>query len=159
MEKTRRIATNDIPRSEAAVDGLFGGMWAGAAMAVVIIIAGLWNGDTISESISRFSPIESPDPLTAVVTHLALSAVYGLVYAILINIFHKIFRLSGWINLLMGVPYGLLLWLLAVGVWLPVAASSLIEIPPVMLALAHLIYGLILGLYMSVKVRNSEEAI
>ena len=159
MNKTERIPTYRTTMSEAAIDGLFGGLWAGVAMGVVVIISGLWAGDTIWDSVGRFSPTNTPQPLIAVFTHLALSAVYGLIYAILTNFLFRVWNPIVFIKVIVGVLYGFLLWLLAIGVLLPVATSPLGEISLVMLAFAHLIYGLVLGLYMSVKVDESKETI
>jgi hypothetical protein len=81
------------------------------------------------------------------VLHLAVSGTYGLVFALVWFIISRLggFRPSNWMAGLVGTAYGALLWLLAQTVLLPGTGSALLTIPTWQFALAHLLYGLVLG--------------
>ena len=135
---------------DAAVDGLLSGVGAGLLMAALLLAAGWIGGRGWQTVLQQFDPGASPSALTGAVTHLAVSGVYGILFATLWRSLSKVWRrLPAW---LAGAVYGLLLWLLAATVTAARAnlgGSWLQGIPPAQLAAAHITYGLSLGWLMS----------
>jgi hypothetical protein len=131
---------------DAAVDGLLAGVAAGLLMAGFLLAAGIIGGETWDWVLRHFDPGLAPAPLTGAVTHLAVSGVYGILFASLWRPFHRAWgRLPAW---LAGLVYGSLLWVLAATVTAARANTGgdwFLGIPPVQLAAAHLLYGLCLG--------------
>jgi|WetSurMetagenome_2_1015567.scaffolds.fasta_scaffold09827_6 hypothetical protein len=130
---------------DAAVDGLLAGAAAGIAMAVYLMVAGLLAGEGPASVLARFDPARQGAPLIGAVIHLAVSAVYGLLFGLIYRLVGR-GRLSGrTAGALIGLVYGLMLLLLAQGLTFIGAGTTLREIPVVQFAIAHLIYGLVLG--------------
>jgi hypothetical protein len=131
---------------DAAVDGLISGVVAGLLMAVFLLVAGGLGGKGFADVLRQFDPGAVPAPLTGAVTHLAVSGVYGILFASLWRPLGRAWgRLPAW---LVGLVYGLLLWLLAATITAARAGPGtgwLQGIPPAQLAAAHLVYGLTLG--------------
>jgi hypothetical protein len=132
--------------SETAVEGLFAGLVAGAAMMLYLLAVGLLSAEAVSTTLGRFSIQVPPNPLQGALLHLAVSAIYGLFFGIVWSLLGR--RVSSW---LVGVLYGLAIYLLAQFVLLPEAGSPLLEIALPHFALAHLVYGLVLGLWFKRK--------
>jgi hypothetical protein len=131
--------------SDAAVDGLLAGAAAGIAMAVYLVVAGWLAGEGPASVLDRFDPARRGAPLIGAVIHLAVSAVYGLLFGLIYRLVGRR-RLSGrTAGALIGLVYGLMLLLLAQGLTLIGAGTTLREIPVVQFAIAHLVYGLVLG--------------
>lgn len=130
---------------DAAVDGLLAGAAAGIAMAAYLVVAGLLAGEGPAFVLARFDPARQGSPLLGAVIHLAVSAVYGLLFGLIYRLIGR-GRLSGrTAGALIGLVYGLVLLLLAQGLTLTGAGTTLREIPVAQFAIAHLIYGLVLG--------------
>ena len=130
---------------DTAVDGLMAGLVAGMLMSLFLAIVGWLNGGSPVEMLGYFDPARTSSWLTGLLAHLAVSAIYGLVLALLL-------RGMGWIRpsftrlaWLWGLGYGLLLWGVATGVALTAVSSPLVQIPTWEFALAHLLYGLVAG--------------
>ena len=133
---------------DAAVDGLFAGLGAGLVMAVYLVLAGLLNGVGPAVVLARFSTGESLSPWTGLLSHLAVSSMYGVVFGLLIFLLPR--RLAVPDTLwLAGALYGVLLFLVAVFIILPGTASAFDETPLFHLAAAHILYGLAVGLFSS----------
>lgn len=130
---------------DAAVDGLLAGAGAGIAMAAYLVLAGLAAGAGPLSVLARFDPGTQGSPLIGALVHLALSAVYGLLF----GAFYRLLGRGRWggrvAGAMIGLAYGMLLLLVAQGLTLAGAATALREIPAVHLALAHLVYGVVLG--------------
>lgn len=130
---------------DKAVDGLLAGLLAGLAMALTLAGVALASRESPGVMMGRFDVVSGNAAATGALLHLAVSGIYGAVFAL---IYYGVVGLRprsqpfGW---LMGLLYGLLLWALARGVFLPAAASPLLEIPTFGFILAHVIYGLVLG--------------
>ena len=138
---------------DTAVDGLFSGILAGLGMAAYLVITGLLSGTAPEVMLGRFDPGLDGGWLAGVLAHLAVSGVYGVVFALLFALVVRWRSPSsrgllrfGW---LMGLVYGLLLAALARGVLLPMAGSPLLEIAVTHLIVGHAIYGLVLGFEVS----------
>jgi hypothetical protein len=131
---------------DAAVDGLLSGVAAGLLMAGFLVAAGIIGGESWDWVLRQFDPGLTPTPLMGAVTHLAVSGVYGILFASLWRPLARVWsHLPAW---LAGLVYGLLLWLLAATVTAARANSGgdwFQGIPPAQLVAAHLLYGLCLG--------------
>lgn len=69
--------------SDAAVDGLLAGIGAAIIMALFLLAAGFLSGDSPAIVLGRFDPLEGGSPLTGLLTHLAVAAIYGLVFGLI----------------------------------------------------------------------------
>jgi hypothetical protein len=126
----------------AAVDGLMAGAAAGVAMLGYLLIT---SGDAPAGLLNRFTGagMES-SPLMGAVGHLALSAIYGMIFALVWRALRgsprRLFRIIG------AVIYGLVLFAASQWVILPTVGSPLLELPAMHWGIAHGIYGVVLGL-------------
>jgi hypothetical protein len=145
---------------DAAVDGLLSGIAAGLVMGVYLVVVGLLGGESVAAVLRQFDSTGNKSPLTGLLLHLAVAAVYGALFAVGYRFIGRMLpvvrshRIGRW-RWLAGLLYGLILWLLAHGLLLPVADSTLREIPTVHFAIAHAIYGVTLAL---VLLRPDNEA-
>lgn len=130
---------------DAAVDGLLAGAAAGVAMAAYLVVAGLLAGEAAASVVARFDPARQGAPLIGAVMHLAVSAVYGLLFGVIYRLIGRGRLSSRAAGALLGLVYGLVLLLLAQGLTLTSAGATLREIPVAQFAIAHLVYSLILG--------------
>lgn len=128
---------------DTAVSGLFHGLLAGAAMAAVIVLFSLASGSGLGY-LGYFSSGPAVAPLQGLVGHLAVSAIYGMLYALLRRWIgpRRLEPLPGW---LAGLIYALLLWAFAIGVLLPAANSPFLSLSWVVFLSGHIAYGLALG--------------
>jgi hypothetical protein len=130
---------------DVAVDGLLAGMGAGVIMGLLLAILGLLDGSNPVELLGRFDPAGQDQALVGGLMHLAMSAIYGVLFAIVYHFLAGRWaatRRWGW---LIGAGYGLALWLAAQFVFLPRTGAALAEIAPLHFALGHLAYGEALG--------------
>jgi uncharacterized membrane protein YagU involved in acid resistance len=156
-----------------AVSGLIGGV----AMAVVgALIATAMSTDIwlTPERIAAlvFGPVAAATPgfdaapvIVGSLLHLALSALFGAVYALLIS---KVLRVTTEYGapVVGGLVYGLLIWLVAYFIVLPVLNPLLLDVYAPSFIIQNLVYGTVLGLvYMVVRpetysyfVRSRETA-
>ena len=132
--------------SDSAVDGLFAGLIAGVVMAVSLLIIGLLAGENLAQVFGRFSARDMVNPLAGALSHLSTSAIYGLIFGLIAPRLGIRDRIPPWA---LGLVYGLLLYALGWFVLLPQSASPLQEIGGIQFAIAHLVYGTTLGLYLS----------
>ena len=145
MTERKYVITRKATVGDAAVDGLLAGGGAGLAMAVYLLVVSLMSGMAWSALLGRFDPSPQNAPLTGALAHLAVAGVYGVLFGLAAWFTPRRWRrrLPGW---LMGLAYGLLLWLLAQTVLLPGANLPLQTFPRLHFALGHAVYGLVLGL-------------
>lgn len=136
---------------DSAIDGLLAGIGAGLAMALFLLVAGLLSSVTPAEVIGRFDPAQTNSVVTGLFTHLAVSAIYGVIFGLL---FLALIRLRppltryGW---LAGLIYGLLLYAIARGAIGAGVDSGLANYSVTVLLLAHAIYGLVTGMVIGRK--------
>jgi hypothetical protein len=145
MAEIKHLIRKELNAGDAAVHGLYSGVLAGIAMAAYLVLVGLLLGDSPAVVLGHFDPNASASPLTGTVLHLATAGVYGLLYGLAWwLVFHRkpFSKLPGW---LVGLAYGLLLYVIAEAILLP-GASPLRETVTIHFLLAHLLYGLVLGL-------------
>jgi hypothetical protein len=126
---------------DAAVSGLLHGLAAGLAMGAYLVVANLLAGQPLPAALRLFAlPSESLGPLAALLGHLAVAGVYGLVWGVLW------WFVAGQLPvpaLLAGPVYGLLLFAIA---QLALSAAGTTPSPGWLnLVVAHVLYGLVLG--------------
>jgi hypothetical protein len=133
---------------DAAVDGLFSGLAAGLLMMAYLVLVGLFMGENPGIMLARFSASETITPWMGLLSHLAVSGIYGLIYGLLALSLARLGARApaSWIA---GLVYGLLLFLAAWFVILPGTDLPLRDIPAVHLTAAHLLYGWLLGTLMA----------
>jgi len=95
---------------DAAVSGLLAGIVAGVVMAAFLAGLGFATGESVADALSHFGTGEGTTPIAGLLTHLAVSGVYGIVWGYLLRIVRSLLPAPGW---LVGVAYGLLLFLVA----------------------------------------------
>ena len=142
---------------DAAVDGLLSGLVAGIGMAGYLVLAGLTTGEgpgpvSYRQVLGRFAPDAEAAALTGGLMHLAVAGVYGMLFALGWWLLVRWRGVPAW---LAGLAYGAALLLVAETLILPSTGSPLAEIPTVHFALAHGIYGVILGFLVG---RNAEQS-
>jgi hypothetical protein len=135
MTQTKRNSKS----GDAAVDGLVGGLAGGVVMALFLVITGLVGSEGPGDVLGRFAPAGDANPLTGALSHLAVSAIYGAVFGVLTLPLRG--RVPGW---LAGLVYGLALYGVA-QIIISGAGAALRGFAPVNFALAHVIYGAVLG--------------
>lgn len=133
---------------ETAVDGLLAGLAAGVAMTLFLLGAGLLGGTAPAVLLGYFDPAGEGNWLNGLLGHLAVSAVYGVGFALLRGGVVRLWLAAPRYSWLLGVVYGLVLWGLARGVGLTAVDSPLHQIAPLVFALAHLVYGAVLGYWL-----------
>lgn len=142
---------NDRGIGDTAVDGLIAGLMAGVGMAIYLVIAGLLSSQGLVETLGLFDPALASNALTGTVAHLAVSAIYGVVFGLIMTAVSKIWMSAFAWSWLMGLLYGLVLFGLARGMLLTAVNSPLLQVTSLHFALAHLVYGLILGYWLGKK--------
>jgi hypothetical protein len=113
-------------------------------MLLMLTAGGLLSGYAPAQVLGAFDTAAGL-PLRGVLIHLAISCVYGALFALLRRGLAARLH-SPWRIILLGLLYGLLLWSLAVTVLNRAAASLLSTAVPGVFLLAHLAYGLTLVL-------------
>jgi hypothetical protein len=139
MVQRRNTMTKSF--GDLAVDGLLQGLAAGAIMLAFLLGVGMLEGVTPAAVLARFGLPGSATALTGLLGHLAVSAVLGLVWGVLYGAVLRRVPAPAW---LLGAGYGLVLY--AGAALFVVSATGLADFAPWQLLLAHLLYGLTLGL-------------
>ena len=138
--QTNRINTESW--GDTAVSGLLAGIVAGVVMAAFLAAAGFAGGGSVADVLAHFSAGEGGSPFSRLLTHLAVSGVYGIVWGYLLRIVCRLVAAPAW---LVGLAYGLTLFLVAQGLFL-VGPTPLTGIPSLQFLVGHAIYGLTIGL-------------
>lgn len=142
MTQSKDISIRKHGAGDAVVDGLLRGIAAGLAMAAVLVIIELLQGQSAGITLGRFGLNGPATPLAGLLGHLAVAAVYGGVWGFVWLVVQRWLPVPAW---LAGLVYGLALF--AVGqVLLRAAGSPLLELSTLSLVLPHAVYGLALGL-------------
>lgn len=140
------MAMKDKTVGDSAVDGLLAGVGAGLVMAVVMAATGLVQGEPVWTLFRRFAPGEEATALSGLLAHVAVSAVYGLLFALLRRAWPG---QRGRLAPVMGLLYGIALYLVAQMVLLRSSMLPLAGLPAGILAAGHIAYGLVLGWLLS----------
>lgn len=146
MDKSYSMRT-DNKLGDLAVDGLIAGLVAGLIMALFLALFSLFSGTKPLDILGYFDPARAGNWTSGTLAHLAASATYGLIFALIIGLapWPSFLRLS-WLQ---GVGYGLALLAFARVVVIPTLDSPLAHFDSWNFALAHVVYGLVLGLWLS----------
>ncbi len=149
MNRQMDLSARTHTAGAVAADGLLHGIVAGLAMALVMAAAGLTYGESPLVLLERFSPPGATSPLVGAAMHLGVSAFYGILFALLWRLVHRVSRqpMPMGLALVAGVAYGVALWLFAVSVLLPSTHAALLQVPPLTFAAGHVIYGLVMGYF------------
>jgi hypothetical protein len=142
MANSRVVMQNkaaDYKPGDAAVDGLFHGATAGLPVAIFLVVISLSLNLEPGAVLARFVPEAKNSILVAALIHLAISGIYGIVFAVLWLPLSRRFT-SRRAALLAGLCYGLIFPTALLFIFAPGS-----EIPAVYWIVAHLIYGLVLG--------------
>ena len=145
MDKTDRITRNNIDISNRAVDGLIYGLISGVAMVLSLAIFALLYGESPGAYLERFSAGGLTSPIQGLLSHLAVSAIYGVLFGALIWSVLIRFSPAKIISIIGGLVYAAVLLLLAQTAILPGTGSPLVQLPFWQWALGHAVYGLVLG--------------
>ena len=145
MDKSDTLPENKIGISIRAVDGVVYGLLGGVAMFLSLMALALLSGEAPGVILARFSGAGVTSPMVGLLRHLGVSAIYGVLFGVLIwpvLARYSARKISGWLG---GILYGGFLVLLAQIAILPGTNSPLSQIPFWQWALGHGIYGLVLG--------------
>lgn len=130
---------------DAAVDGLLHGVGAGIVMAIYLMGINLLMGTGVAATLSAFDLGEGTSPVRGALIHLAVAAIYGMLFSLIYRLIGRGRSIGRGGNSAIGLGFGLLMWLitqLAFAAGINVALSSL---PAAHFAVAHGVYGLMLG--------------
>jgi hypothetical protein len=152
MDNFSLISKEKENGNNRAVDGLLYGLVGGIAMLVSLLAFALLSGDLPGALLVRFSAGNSTSPIQGLLSHLAVSAIYGLLFGALVWPVLRHISSASWVGWLGGLAYAVLLLLLAQIAILPGVNSPLAQLPFWQWALGHGIYGLVLGGLFSRKV-------
>jgi len=145
MDKVDLITKNKPTFSNWAVDGVFFGLIAGVIMFLGISALAMIAGIAPGKVLEYFSPNGPISPIQGFFSHLAVSAVYGILFGLLIWSNLQRFlstTFAGWFG---GLGYSILILVLAQVAILPEINSPLLELPFWVWAVGHGLYGLVLG--------------
>lgn len=148
MAEIRRLKDQATPTGDSIIMGILGGTISGIVMIGYLVAIGLVDGETPAMMFSRFDIRGGMNPLVGVLTHLSVSGVYGLLYTLGVQYIlrRRVERPLVWFKGLLGLFYGGLLLYLAWFVILPGTGAPLEQVKFAHLAIAHAIYGFVLGL-------------
>jgi len=138
---------------DAAVDGLLNGVVAGVVMAIYLMISGVLTRIGVAAIFSAFDLGQGASPVRGALIHLAVAAIYGMVFSLIYRLIGRGRTIGRGGNVIIGLAYGLLLWLItqvAFAAGINVALSSL---PTLHFAVAHAVYGIVLG-WLAGRTRN-----
>jgi hypothetical protein len=130
---------------DTAVDGLLNGVVAGVVMAIYLVISGMLTGVGVVAILSAFDLGQGALPVRGALIHLAMAAIYGMAFSLIYRLIGRGRSIGRGGNMIIGLAYGLLLWLItqiAFAAGINVALSSL---PVAHFAIAHALFGLTLG--------------
>lgn len=144
MSASKPVDVSSTSAGDAAAAGLLHGLAAGLAMAAFLAAAGLLRGQGPVETLAAFTLSGQPaasSALTGLLGHLAVAAVYGLIWGLAWRVIGGRTAIPAWLG---GLVYGLLLW---GGAQLLVRSfgSGLAQLAPWALLAGHLVYGLTVG--------------
>lgn len=110
-----------------------------------LILALAFMGIPPADLLVRFTTNElNGSVVVGVIGHLAVSAIYGMIFAVIWQVVSRRLAALHW-RLLASIAYGMLLYILARQIILPSVSSPLLDISPLHFGIAHAIYGLVLG--------------
>lgn len=159
MAPRQESLRNNKKTGDVAVDGLFFGLVPGIISGGILILGGLLAGSNPLTIFGWFDPRLSSQPLFGGLLHLAVSAVYGLIFALIFIGLNQLWKQAVTLGWFVGLIYGLLLLLLAEGIFLTGLNSDLQEMPIWLFVFFHGLYGMILGILTARSYRLSPTSI
>ena len=153
MDNSKSLLRAHASSGDAAVDGLFNGVIAGVVMAIYLLIVGAVTGAGLAATLSAFDLGEGTSPVRGALIHLAVAAIYGMVFSLAYRLIVRRRSIGRSGSVIIGLVCGLLLWSItqiAFAVGINVALRSL---PTLHFAVAHAIYGAVLG-WLTSRVRT-----
>ena len=146
MAESNKVLAKENTAGDAAVEGLLAGLVAGLVSAVVLIIFGLFTGESPGTVLGRFDATLAGNPLIGGFMHLATSAVYGIVFAVFLRLIGRRWGGAHRLAWLLGLVYGLVLLLVAETLVLTGFETRLNEFSTLAFTAFHIAYGLTLGI-------------
>src|SRR6266542_2991858 len=136
--------------------GALAGLGGGLAMAVVAAIIATSMGQDIWQEAKQIAAIvygpaalaqpgfDAGPVLVGSLIHLVVSALLGALFGILTR---RVLRLTSdfWTPVLAGLIYGMLIWLVAYFVVLPLLNPALLDLYAPAFIVQHLVYGMVTG--------------
>jgi len=145
VERRTLSKRKSMPIADCIVDGLLHGMTAGVVMLALFIGMGNLLGKEPLEVLAMLgAPDAASSPIQGALRHIAMSALYGIAWSplIVLTVCHlQCPSATNW--RLIGIGYGILLWMIALFVIQYWTALSLL--PWYALLIAHMVYGGTLG--------------
>jgi hypothetical protein len=155
MNRGRAFADNQPKSGDAAVAGLLAGLGAGMSMALALVVINWFAGGGAVATFGPFDPAGSGNWVTGLLTHLAVSGIYGMLFAQLMVWGNRAWSPMPRASLATGLVYSGVLLLLA-WLWLLPAANAVLRAQPFLpFALGHAVYGATLGAWLGREWRYS----
>jgi hypothetical protein len=142
MEPTNKLKGADLRTEDAVINGLFSGVLAGLAMILVLALAGSFTQPKITDLLGLFDPTGNQNNFTGGFAHLAVSAVYGLIFGLLWKLFFFRRRIPVWIG---GIVFGGLIFVFSELFISHGSGTTIFQIPTLLFGISHLVYGTTLG--------------
>lgn len=157
MESSEAVKKPHISTGDLAVDGIITGIEAGLLMAAFLLGTAAWQGNSPVAVISAFSLRGSPALVTGILTHLAVSSVYGIFFTFGYFLLSRLGfgSTNPFIGPLCGLTYGTLLFVAAEYFFFDHAATDLKNAPLFLMLVAHLVYGFSLGILVARRSRTA----
>src|SRR5262249_32161191 len=171
MQRAERLATRPthIPHVTGVPAGAIAGLAGGLAMLVAGLLLSLASGQSIwlplrciaalvlGAAAMADSGLHLAPVAVGTAIHLLTAVVFGILFRLVCQrIGHPPTRAG--VPLLLGLAYGLLLWLIAIVCIVPRLDTWLAEIAPLTFFLQHLVYGGVLGLTCSPNAERGNAA-
>jgi len=151
MDKIDQISRDKVGIGNLAVDGLIYGLISGVAMVLSLAAFALLSGESPGAYLERFSTGGLTSPLQGLLSHLAISAIYGVLFGALIWSVLVRFSSAKILSIIAGLLYAAFLLFMAQTAILPGTGSPLAQLPFWQWALGHAVYGLTLGILFARK--------
>jgi hypothetical protein len=154
MDTSNSYHNTNTKTEDAVINGLFTGVAAGLAMILFLALVELFRNQNILTLLGSFDPSGSNSPISGTAAHLAVSAVYGLIFGLLwklLKLGHR--RIPVW---LFGIFFGGVLFTIAELLILPGGDSPLLRIPVLWFGVSQLVYGFLLGFGLDRSLRKKS---
>jgi high-affinity Fe2+/Pb2+ permease len=144
MRETKEFTNQRDGIGDNAVEGLFAGLLAGVGVGLFLLVAGLLSGNSLARLLRASGTDQPATPLGQLLTHLAITGVYGALFGVLYRLLAGL-RRSGLPSWLFGLLYGVALLLITRLIVRSGMDFALQLFSWPQLIVAHLLYGLLLG--------------
>ncbi len=145
MDNSQSLTRTRPSTGDAAVDGLLNGAVAGVVMAIYLLLISAATGAGLVATLNAFDLGYGTSPVRGVLIHLAVAAIYGMVFGLACRVIARRQPIGRSGGVIIGVMYGLLLWLITHIILAAGINIALSSVPMPQLAVAHAIYGATLG--------------